>query len=652
MENRCRGMEGGICSSTTEDCGYNLSCNEHYGFGSTRHSTPLQHHYCSFKKHQNTYVYEDIGRTDEKIINVGDPTTLNRLAGKLAKCTYDLQQGGFSGVFCGEVCKKSWEWCSSSKDDLDTCNIGGSILQTNDVLLCQDNLFWRDVGNAGCDRYYPNGQQYLSGSRCRGSVQECVYPWYSFNGGNTFSPYLLSCSDHSDQVMYLGATCPDPSTYLQLHHDIMIDHFHQTDEEWLAEKAYEHESYSDPHNCQASCSDPGPGCFSCTNTDYFQCSFSGLCLHPDLLCDGHPQCPFSEDESVEICFERWVGAKLVSPFGSLECSSARYPGMTIRSNPCDGIVKCADGRDEAFCKENLIVNYLLYGSCAVILILYVGLKISNKSAGSPMNNKARKVTEEDFENRVKIIRINAAKLHLIYTKDIESRKEKCLKFYKTLSKIHYNDESAIFICMHKLLDPAVTQVVHDSKFPGLKQKTIDKIQETFKTNCITSFQNFIIRHELLSQTIGLIKSVVKILASYIDLLKDIFLAFTLLNAVGGPASVLGHPTQFTSAIVMVMVVTIISPLVASSLHLILSNPFLLFNFDVSRSIAVILCFMFWILNPVLLRYRYESAKEKSRKMIMKDSKNLSTLLFRTEEKVIKTCLVQFQKIELGKTEIL
>ena len=58
--------------------------------------------------------------------------------------------------------------------------------------------------------------------------------------------------------------------------------------------------------------------------------------------------------------------------------------------------------------------------------------------------------------------------------------------------------------------------------------------------------------------------------------------------------------------------------------------------------------MFWILNPVLLRYRYESAKEKSRKMIKKDSKNLSTLLFRTEEKVIKTCLVQFQKIELGK----
>ena len=115
------------------------------------------------------------------------------------------------------------------------------------------------------------------------------------------------------------------------------------------------------------------------------------------------------------------------------------------------------------------------------------------------------------------------------------------------------------------------------------------------------------------------------------------------------ASVLGHPTQFTSAIVMVMWASIIYPLLACTLHLVLSNPFLLFNFDVSRSIAVILCLMFWILNPVLLRYCYESAKEKSRKMIKKYSQNDSTILFRIEEKVIKTCLVQFHKIELGKT---
>ena len=139
-----------------------------------------------------------------------------------------------------------------------------------------------------------------------------------------------------------------------------------------------------------------------------------------------------------------------------------------------------------------------------------------------------------------------------------------------------------------------------------------------------------------------------ILGSYIDLFKDIFLFFTLLTAVGGPASVLGHPTQFTSAIVMVMGATIISPLVASSLHLVHNNPFLLFNFDVSKSVVVFLCFFCWALNPILLRHRHVTAKEKSRRMIKTDSLNLKTLSYRMEERAKKTQLVQFNKIELGK----
>ena len=119
-------------------------------------------------------------------------------------------------------------------------------------------------------------------------------------------------------------------------------------------KHYDHPD--DPHNCQNSCSSPGPDCISCTNKDYFQCPLSGLCLHPDLRCDGHTQCPFAEDESLDVCFERWVGAKFVSPFASLKCSSVRYPGTNIYSIPCDGIVECADGRDERSCRENSYVN--------------------------------------------------------------------------------------------------------------------------------------------------------------------------------------------------------------------------------------------------------------------------------------------------------
>ena len=99
-------------------------------------------------------------------------------------------------------------------------------------------------------------------------------------------------------------------------------------------------------------------------------------------------------------------------------------------------------------------------------------------------------------------------------------------FYEIEAKIHC-DESSIFICMHKKLDPAITQVVHDSKFPGLKHKTIDLVQGTLKINFITGFQNCMIKYGTLGQTIQLIQSTFKIFASYVDLFKDTFLASTL-----------------------------------------------------------------------------------------------------------------------------
>merc|ERR1711953_792245 len=68
----------------------------------------------------------------------------------------------------------------------------------------------------------------------------------------------------------------------------------------------------DPHNCQASCLEPGYGCTACENKKYFNCSSSSKCLHPDLVCDGVPQClPIPpgaepEDEELERCKQKGV----------------------------------------------------------------------------------------------------------------------------------------------------------------------------------------------------------------------------------------------------------------------------------------------------------------------------------------------------------
>ena len=125
------------------------------------------------------------------------------------------------------------------------------------------------------------------------------------------------CSDNAEKVMYQQYVCPQAAYYLQIHNDLWP-------EEHLS--VNEH-GPDDPHRCQDSCSTSTPGCEACTNKDYFQCPLSGLCLHPSLQCDGHTQCPLAEDESLDVCFEKWVGAKLVSPFASLKCSSKRYPGI-------------------------------------------------------------------------------------------------------------------------------------------------------------------------------------------------------------------------------------------------------------------------------------------------------------------------------------
>ena len=87
LEERCRGVNVGVCSNSTRECNHKLFCHEFDGEGSIRLSTPVQHHYCSFKKtHNNGSYYEDIGRADEEISSV--VTTEQSTATQfLTKCT-------------------------------------------------------------------------------------------------------------------------------------------------------------------------------------------------------------------------------------------------------------------------------------------------------------------------------------------------------------------------------------------------------------------------------------------------------------------------------------------------------------------------------------------------------------------------------------
>ena len=84
------------------------------------------------------------------------------------------------------------------------------------------------------------------------------------------------------------------------------------------------ENILDPHFCQDSCSNPSPNCIACSNTSYFLCHKSKMCVHPSLHCDGHPQCPYGEDE--QNCYDQYIEKNIIKGYATFNCNSSLYPG--------------------------------------------------------------------------------------------------------------------------------------------------------------------------------------------------------------------------------------------------------------------------------------------------------------------------------------
>ena len=209
------------------------------------------------------------------------------------------------------------------------------------------------MANMPCDLYtttqkeLKNGKSQillLSGIRCNGSNKECIVPWYRSLFTLTSSErnhFATKCADKSDQVHNIGAACPNSTHYLNIWKSI----FCPVDVEWMkeyktailcrdskifhkrmADNIEEYHDFYDPHNCWSSCQISGENCLACTNSSYFQCPLSGQCVHPELVCDGHPACQHAEDEEVDMCRDRYLEKKIVPTSATYRCKSRKYPG--------------------------------------------------------------------------------------------------------------------------------------------------------------------------------------------------------------------------------------------------------------------------------------------------------------------------------------
>lgn len=214
------------------------------------------------------------------------------------------------------LCVTGYRWCRS---DITTSCVTSkdrwtARTATDDSRLCSNRTFWENIWTDSNNIWVAvqGGVKAGLGVRCTGSKMGIIYPWYKYYTGEPPNPYLKqNCEDQSDRVHIAGQPCPNRTYYLDIHNSewcsddsVKALTICTNSSAWLETTAIDQERLDDPHYCQESCATPGLNCVACTGEKYFKCSRSNTCIHPDLECDGQPQCPDNEDEDFERCSQK------------------------------------------------------------------------------------------------------------------------------------------------------------------------------------------------------------------------------------------------------------------------------------------------------------------------------------------------------------
>ena len=415
------------------------------------------------------------------------------------------------GVLC-EKCVPRSDWCNGSPS---SC---GSINTDNDA-ICSNFTLWK---NSSCD--VQNGA-YL-GASCRGNPGECYYPWYArYDGyvapycasGGLCNPLILSheCSDKSDQVFPLNQTCRTLAHYLYNFYGPMYcqgqwsefcERLRDIEKAKVELSEIPAQPYYDPHHCWDSCAEPGESCLACTNPNYFNCTKSRVCIHPDLRCDGHPHCEDAEDEDLDMCKDKYLERGVIKARATYICQSLMYPAMKTIATACDDVVECEGKADESSC-STIVSSYTVIAVTLIgVTSLYLGLKVSRIIYYKIKGNNDKESPELDLDNLTKyrhiltkyqnnhedpdtIEMMNVYLLYVINSRERDAAKEICTKFYDIEERACSGNENKIFHRFHTMFEPMVVTDVVDAKFPGITQCLVDGLEGCFNSRFITNCQN-------------------------------------------------------------------------------------------------------------------------------------------------------------------
>jgi len=617
---------------------------------------------------KNNCQYDCLARTDEVSVKQND-ATIDQY-GDLQNCNASYGTPGLNGTITNGDCKPNHKWCTENI----SCESEVSRDRLQLQRFCQNPTFW---SSQDCNNYNSDGTVYSYGERCTGNQQHCFYPAYRSYDYETFRDidgFLTQCKDKSDQIFEKHSHCNMRSTL-----DIYCDHCRDNNNTWLwgdedygdcqtkcdnREQFIEEQTdpnktwpsgrgstrndVLDPHNCQASCLQPGYyGCTACENKEYFNCSSSSKCLHPDLVCDGVPQCPpvppstEPQDEELERCREKGV----FRSDAIMKCQSKFHPNVTILAVPCNDVIECDNDADESWICRNTttIVSFGVGGIFVAIISVFVRFKIQSLKR-KEIKIQFRKLlifNIKEFHENEKLrsfgffpfLAVNSVAKQNEILENISKEEEKINnsnEFQKMLWIKNAYSKFEISV-MAEYIYPSFLLVIHPIKFV---LKTLLKLKQS---------------NQIIWWLWNMVK---KISFAYIDLTKDISITTTLLFMIGIDTLIV-FPTAFPSVVVMCLIVSIVLPLLLSSLQLAKDHPDIIYGenfFKQSRWRQVLgrigIVLMAFI-NPALFIHAHESNQEQLKFQDLKDKKYEEIEKIRKKGEVIQRQYVTYIRTELG-----
>ena len=215
-----------------------------------------------------------------------------------------------------------------------------------------------------------------------------------------------------------------------------------------------------------------------------------------------------------------------------------------------------------------------------------------------------------FDSDFFINNMNAYLYIIIQTRKWKEKKEILASFYDSTVKVAKYDERVLSVYLNNNMDGILIDAIIEAKYPGLVSKIVEGVPY------LVPFLDKMIEYKRLTTLIHIIKRLVKIELTFLDVFKDLALAITCMIVVGGPIVVLEFFTNFSSFMVFIFFATVILPQFLANLYLAVNNPQMIFlEIDKSLSILKLLFtafanFIFSLASPILVINCCERTKEE------------------------------------------